>query len=66
MNNRTEKDHRRVKRRIRPMLGFQSEHTAAVILGGIELVHMIRKGQMIHAIDAPNPSLAELFNLLAA
>lgn len=66
MNNRTEKDHRRVKRPIRPMLGFKSEHTAAVILGGIELVHMIRKGQMIHANDAGNPSLAGQFNLLAA
>lgn len=65
MNNRIEQDHRRIKRRIRPMLGFKSERTAAVILGGIELVHMIRKGQMTGP-NARNPSLAEQFNRLAA
>nr|WP_267225059.1 IS6 family transposase [Novosphingobium clariflavum] len=66
LNNRIEQDHRRIKRRIRPMLGFKSEHTAAVILGGIELVHMIRKGQMIFANDAQNLSLACQFEALAA
>lgn len=65
MNNRIEQDHRRIKRRIRPMLGFKSERTAAIILDGIELVHMIRKGQMIYANDARNPSHAEQFNRLA-
>ena len=66
MNNRIEPDHRRIKRRIRPMLGFRSERTAAIILGGIELVHMIRKGQMIAANDRRNPSLADQFDSLAA
>lgn len=65
MNNRIQQDHRRIKRRIAPMLGFKSERTAAVILGGIELVHMFRKGQMVFANDARNPSLAEQFNRLA-
>ena len=65
MNNRIEQDHRPIKRRIRPMLGFKSEPTAAVILGSIELVHMIRKGQMTGP-DSPDPSLAEQFNRLAA
>ena len=68
MNNRIEQDHRHIKRRIRPMLGFKSEHTVAVILGGIELVHMIRKGQMTGATGARNPhsSLADQFDRLAA
>ena len=68
MDNRIEQDHRRIKRRIRPMLGFKSEHTVAVILGGIELVHMIRKGQMTGATGARNPhsSLADQFDRLAA
>ena len=65
MNNRIEQAHRRVKRRIRPMLGFKSDRTASTILEGIELIHMIRKGQMIGA-NAANPSLTEQFNLLAA
>lgn len=66
MNNRIEQDHRPIKRRIRPMLGFKSQHTAAVILGGIELINMLRKGQMNFANDARNPSMAEQFNRLAA
>jgi transposase-like protein len=65
LNNRIEQDHRAIKRRIRPMLGFQSEATARVILGGIEMVHMMRKGQAKYARN-PQPSLAEQFDLLAA
>src|SRR3954447_3336071 len=41
LNNRIEQDHRAIKRRIRPMLGFQSVATARVVLGGIEMVHMM-------------------------
>ena len=45
LNNRIEQDHRAIKRRIRSMLGFKSVASARVILGGIELIHMMRKGQ---------------------
>lgn len=45
LNNRIEQDHRAIKRRVRSMLGFQSVTTARVILGGIEIVHMMRKQQ---------------------
>jgi putative transposase len=58
LNNRIEQDHRRVKRRVRPMLGFKVMNSARVILSGIELVHMMRKGQAKYACNA-NPSLAE-------
>ncbi|MGZ9724282.1 IS6 family transposase, partial [Rhizobium miluonense] len=40
LNNRIEQDHRRIKRRIRSMLGFKSTASAEVILSGIEMVHM--------------------------
>ncbi|MDE9566923.1 IS6 family transposase, partial [Xenorhabdus bovienii] len=43
LNNRIEQDHRHVKRRIRPMLGFKSFRRAQTILAGIELVSMLRK-----------------------
>lgn len=36
LDNRIEQDHRRVKRRIRSMLGFKSIASAATILSGIE------------------------------
>ncbi|WGF88096.1 IS6 family transposase [Marinivivus vitaminiproducens] len=45
LNNRVEQDHRSIKRRIRPMLGFKSFASASSTLAGIELAQMIRKGQ---------------------
>ena len=65
LNNRVEQDHRAIKRRIRSMLGFKSMSGACAILGGIEMVHMMRKGQAKYARN-PQPSLAEHFDLLAA
>jgi putative transposase len=65
LNNRIEQDHRAIKRRIRPMLGFNAMNSARVILGGIEMIHMMRKQQAIYARN-PQPSLAEQFERLAA
>jgi putative transposase len=65
LNNRIEQDHRAVKRRIRPMLRFKSMASARAILGGIEMVHMLRKGQAKYA-HSSQLSLAEQFNILAA
>jgi putative transposase len=65
LNNRLEQDHRAVKRRVRPMLGFKSADSARVILGGIEMIHMMRKGQAKYACNQ-QLSLAEQFDLLAA
>ena len=45
LNNLIEQDHRRVKQRVRPMLGFKRFENAAVTLGGIELAEKIKKGQ---------------------
>ncbi|MXQ14306.1 IS6 family transposase [Microvirga makkahensis] len=65
LNKRIEQDRRAVKRRVRPMLGFKSTTTAHVILGGIEMVHMMRKGQAKYARNL-HLSLAEQFERLAA
>ena len=65
LNHRIEQDHRRIKRRVRPMLGFKSLATASVVLSGIELVHMMRKRQARFALN-PSPSIAEQFTILAA
>ena len=46
LNNIVEQDHRGIKRVVQPMLGFKSFRSAAVTLAGIELLHMIRKGQL--------------------
>lgn len=46
LNNIVEQDHRTIKKRIRPMLGFKSFASASATLEGIEVANMIRKGQM--------------------
>ena len=46
LNNIIEQDHRFIKRRTRPMLGFKSFHSAAATLDGIEVAQMIRKKQL--------------------
>ena len=45
LNNIVEQDHRAIKRRCAPMLGFKTFRTAALTLSGIELAHRIRKRQ---------------------
>jgi putative transposase len=65
LNNLIEQDHRAVKRRIRPMLGFKSVKSARAILGGIEMIHMLRKGQTKY-VCTQHSSLAEQFERLAA
>ncbi|WP_170575957.1 IS6 family transposase [Ruegeria atlantica] len=45
LNNIVEQDHRFIKRRTRPMLGFKSFESASATLSGIEVANMIRKGQ---------------------
>ncbi len=64
LNNIVEQDHRAVKRITKPMLGFKSFQSAKSILAGIELMHMIRKGQMMME-GADEMSFAEQFYALA-
>ena len=46
LNNIIEQDHRAIKRRTRPMLGFKNFRCARILLGGIEVAHMIAKNDM--------------------
>ena len=45
LNNLIEQDHRRIKQRLRPMLGLKRFETAEVVISGIELAEKIKKGQ---------------------
>ncbi len=65
LNNRIEQDHRAIKRRVRSMLGFKSMVSVRVILGGIEMIHMMRKQQAKYACNR-QLSLAEQFDRLTA
>jgi putative transposase len=58
-----EQDHRAVKRKTRPILGFKEFRCTRIILSGVETMHMIRKGQML---GGKNLSPAQQFYSLAA
>src|SRR5437016_6902856 len=66
LNNMVEQDHRAVKRVTRPMLGFKSFDAAEGTLVGIELMHMIKKRQMVVEAGDEGRTAAELFYALAA
>ena len=53
LNNLIEQDHRGIKRITKSMLGFKNFDCAAATLAGIELYHMIRKGQNSHNENLP-------------
>ena len=64
LNNIVEQDHRAIKRVTRPMLNFKSFRAAGSVLAGIELIHMIRKGQFVFD-SAEAMSIADQFSTLA-
>ena len=55
-----------MKRVTRPMLGFKSFEAAQDTLVGIELMHMIKKRQMVVKVGDEGRTAAELFYSLAA
>ena len=59
-----EQDHRFIKKRTRPTLGFKNFHSAKVTIMGIENIRMIQKGQ-ISGKTASNASFHNLANLMA-
>lgn len=69
LNKIVEQDHRRIKRLLRPGLGFKSFHTARRTIAGYEILAMVRKGHVaaIPANDMPAQatSIADLFGFAA-
>jgi putative transposase len=67
LNNMIEQDHRRIKERIRPMLGFQRFESAAVTISGIELVQKIQKQQFkTGTLGGRSATMPELWNAVLA
>jgi putative transposase len=64
LNNIVEQDHRAIKRIVRPMLGFKSFRCASILIAGIEIMHMIKKGQL-DCSEGQASSAAEKFYSLA-
>ena len=69
LNNIVEQDYRRIKRLVRPGLGFGSYWTARRTLAGYEVMAMVRKGQLRKVggrdMRAQATFVAELFELAA-
>ena len=61
LNNIVEQDHRFIKKITRPMKSFKSFESASATLDGIELCHMIKKGQL----NGQNKTNFEQFYALA-
>jgi putative transposase len=66
LNNIVEQDHRAVKRMTRSMLGFKAFDAAQCTLAGVELMHMIKKRQMMVEARDEDLTAAALFYSLAA
>ena len=60
LNNIVEQDHRFIKWRIQNDLGFKSFESAKRTLGGIEVVHMLRKNQMLKPCTSMFKSFCKL------
>jgi putative transposase len=63
LNNIVEQDHRAVKRITRPMLGFKSLRCARILIAGIEMMHMICKGQLGRVKDRASSPAAKFYCL---
>ena len=61
-----EQDHRAAKRVTHPMLGFESFEAAPRMLVGIELMHMLKKGQLTGDEGVEDLTPAAPFYALAA
>lgn len=66
LNNVVEQDHRATKRMTRPMLGFKTFDAAQAALVGIELMHMLKKGQLVREGRAAGLTPVAQFYALAA
>jgi putative transposase len=64
LNNIIEQDHRFIKKRTKPMLGFKSFRSAKITITGIESIRIIQKGQIIGSNN--NVSTFENFKMLMA
>ena len=67
LNNMIEQDHRRIKQRTRPMLGFKRFDHAAVTISGIELMQKIQKHQFkTGKLGGRSATMPELWNAVLA
>ncbi|MGG0288502.1 DDE-type integrase/transposase/recombinase, partial [Peribacillus butanolivorans] len=52
LNNIVEQDHRFIKKRVRSMLGLKTFRTAKQIICGVEVMHILKKGQLQQVVKS--------------
>ena len=57
--------YRTVKRVTQPMLGFKSFWNTRILIGGIETMHMVRKGQMDRSAQSTVSPADQFYSLTA-
>ena len=65
LNNMIEQDHRFIKRRTKPALGYKSFNGARQTIAGIEIVHMIKKGQLKNSNQNNQSNFSQFLSLVA-
>ena len=63
LNNLIERDHRAVKRIVRPMLGFKNFRCVRAVIAGIETMYMIKKGQLAAIKDRASSAADKFYSL---
>ena len=63
LNNLIEQHHRAVKRITRPMLGFKTFRCARILIAGIQVMHMIRRGQLGDIKDRSSSAANQFYSL---
>jgi transposase-like protein len=67
LNNLIEQDHRAIKSRVGPMLGFMDFVSAQITLAGVELLHRIRQGQFaLRKLGVANKTAPAVWNAVLA
>jgi len=67
LNNVIEQDHRRIKQRVRPMLGFKRFAHATITITGIELIHQMKKNQFdVSAVCSPQTRTPQVWEAVLA
>ena len=64
LNNIVEQDHRFIKKKIKPMLGFKTLESTEKTIAGIEIMHMIKKRQVkgINCIKSEVQFISQIMN----
>jgi transposase-like protein len=67
LNDLIEQDHRAIKSRVGPMLGFKDFVSAQITLAGVELLHRIRQGQFaLRKLGVAEKTAPEIWNAVLA